>query len=387
MIYLIIILIAFFSSLRFEYPVQTGLRTTMPKIRLRQLCWYGLLLLCILVGGLRDYGIGGDTKYYVMTFRDIPALQDLEMNYLHDSRYQWLYNIFISGIKSISDDFTLLLLVHAAIVNMLVFWFFKKQAPYLAFMAVVFFVILNYVEFNTEIQRESLAVGMGLVAYYFFRRKSYLPAAAMWLVAFGFHISAIAILLYPIISRIGYSKRGTRIFAVICIASLFLFPAISSKMQTLTAVIMDQNADAGKLYDYYNSSEFAYHFNINYFVTLLFKCVILPLYGIKLLKGKCNRYIGFVYTYSLFILISSYSYGFYRFANYMAPFYAIFLAQMCYAVAGRFSKAKNWRTITMAIFVTLILYLFQSYQLGYAANGHRLYERYLPYKTIIHKYL
>lgn len=86
------------------------------------------------------------------------------------------------------------------------------------------------------------------------------------------------------------------------------------------------------------------------------------------------------------MLMSAYTYGFYRFGNYLAPFYIIFLSNYCYAIIKRFRDLKPNRILVASAFVVLVLYMFQGYQLKKAPDGSLLYERYIPYKTVIYNY-
>lgn len=386
MIYLLLLIIALVCSLHFEYAANMSNNRRYTLAPTASLIWCMLLLMFIAVGGFRDVSIGGDTMQYFRAFRKTPSLPDMSMNFLDSSRYQWLFNFFLSVIKFITDDFVIVQICHVSIVNIIIFWFFKSQAPKVAFMCLVFYLILNYIEFNTEIMRESIAVCLGLISFVSFKKKKFLLSLGLALLAFGFHLSAVVLILFPLISRIKYSKFTIRAFIAIGVCLMVIFPMVSTYTDLIQEFLSDQSENVGNLYKNYDSTEIDSSFNLNYFLLLFFKTLLFPAIGLSLLKEKSNRYIGFVLFYSILMLMSAYTYGFYRFGNYLAPFYIIFLSNYCYAIIKRFRDPKPNRIVLASVFVILVLYMFQGYQLKKAPDGSLLYERYVPYKTIVYNY-
>ena len=88
--------------------------------------WYYFnLLVLILFAGLR-YRIGGDTLLYMGMFEECPKLQDLKYFDFASAQYNPLWYILNGLSRSIYDDFFLFQLIHAFIVNVSFFHFFRK---------------------------------------------------------------------------------------------------------------------------------------------------------------------------------------------------------------------------------------------------------------------
>lgn len=108
-----------------------------------ELWYYFLLVVFILLAGLRDYSIGGDTKNYVQFFEETPPLSDISDSYISDSRYQAIFIYLISFVKSINGEFFIAQLIHATIVNTLIFLFLEDKLNHCFFCALRFILSLT----------------------------------------------------------------------------------------------------------------------------------------------------------------------------------------------------------------------------------------------------
>jgi len=335
----------------------------------------------IIVGGLRDVTMGGDTKNYFSYFNDIPILNDISKSYIERSDYQPLFNYYLSSLKTIFDDFNYALLAHSIIVNSIVFWFLKRYNSPQIFLGLCLYLIINFLEFNMEIMRESLAVCCGLIAYNYYSKSKWVYSIIWGIISVGFHISALILIIFPFLQKIKYSKKLIISFLIIGASLLSVFPLISEYINQIQFLLMSSAQSLADKIEIYNNSTINQRLNIYYFISLFFKNLMMPLVGILLLKEKTNKYIGFIVAYYLLMIISSYTYAFYRFGNYFAVFNVIFLSNYCFAILQTFKQiAVNKLAITFC-FLCIVTYVFEGYQLGLAPDGHTyLYERYIPYK-------
>ncbi len=163
----------------------------------RRLFWYVVMMvMLILVAGLR-YRIGVDSIRYENYYEDLHTLPNLKADDFKDTRYAPLYIILASACRTITSDFTLLQMVIAIIVNCTVFYFFYRNTPHI-YLAATFYYICLYLNLNTEVIREALAVCVFLWAWPFFRKGQWLIYYLLCVVAFFCHVSSIVMLLLPL---------------------------------------------------------------------------------------------------------------------------------------------------------------------------------------------
>lgn len=370
MIYILYIIILILFAFSYDF------RSNKENVTSWQIPYIFVCFAFIWLAAFRDQ-IGGDTIVYMNTWKKVPELADLTHTYLEHSRYQRGFNFFFSAAKSISRNFIIFQILHAIVINWIIFWFVAKMTKF-RFTTILLFFILNYLEFNTEILRESIAVCCGLLSFYNFSREYRFRGWFFIFLAFSFHISAIVLLCLPLATKIRYSNKVFGIFLGIIIFFLVLFPLIPD----VTPILALLTNDAETLMQNYDIREINSNLNIKFYILFSFKCIIIPFTALKLIKNKCDRYIGLALIYVLFYSMSCFSYGFYRFANYFALFYTIFLST---ALIDFIKRIKGDSIIRITIYISLICcftYLVDGYLLGKnITTGEPLYARYFPYKT------
>lgn len=332
--------------------------------------------LLILITGFRD-GLGGDTRNYVELWLNIPDIFNINQDYIDSHSYQSGFLYFFSLAKTISNEYIILQIIHGIIINLIIFLFFRKYST-ASFICIILYFILNYFEYNMEIVRESIAVCIGLIAYHFYITKRLIIAIVLCLIAFQFHVSAIILILMPFCIKIRYSKKTILLFATVMIAVYIIFPHIPD----LTILIDIISKDSERLKEYDNR-EINQTLNVSFFIIHSIKCLALPIFAIYILKHRADKIIGLSMIYIVFYSMSTFSYGFYRFGNYFAPFYIILIATAIRIFLLKYIKII-YRPVICACFIALFLYMYQSVQLQVDnINGGRLYNRYIPYRSVL----
>lgn len=187
MIYLIIILILIALTYVYDYKGITRGR----------ILWILIILLTFIgVAGLR-YRIGIDSIRYERFFEEIPDIMGLTGKDFEKSRFAPLYIVFCSLIKSFTDKFYVFQIIHAIIINSIIFYFFYKNTKHF-FLAIIFYFLILYFDFNTEILRESLAVCVFLLASPSFYRRKWILWYSFSVIAFLFHVSGGIMFLLPL---------------------------------------------------------------------------------------------------------------------------------------------------------------------------------------------
>ena len=128
-------------------------------------------IILILLASFRSDSMGGDALFYAENFQYLPKLNEIKLDeLLIGSRYQPLWLIFNSLIKTIYDNFLFYKIIHALIVNITIFAF-AYQFPQHKFYFVFLFLISKFWYFEFEIQREVLAICAFLISFEYLKRK------------------------------------------------------------------------------------------------------------------------------------------------------------------------------------------------------------------------
>lgn len=331
--------------------------------------------LLFFIAAFRYYN-GGDTLNYVTSFNFIPALENITTADYENFRYQHGYTFFVSLLKSIYNNFLIQQIVTALIVNIVIFRFIKKYSSFAFFTTLVYF-LLNYFEYNMEIMRECIAVSLGLLAYENIMNKRYMLAAVFIYIAYQFHVSALILLLIPFLANVAFTKKS---FYIILSVSLII-PAIYMAVPNLEQYAMLIFNQEDWVNDNYLKQEYNAALSLNFYITHILKYVIIPFSVVWYINRRQQaNYNGLVYVYSLLQLLSMFSYAFYRFANYFAPFYWIALAtSMCMLL----KENRKWSAAVFSVFLILFLYLYQIDQLQWNdITNEYFYNRYIPYNSV-----
>lgn len=248
--------------------------------------YVALCISFILIAGLR-YRIGGDSIGYENSFETFPTLAQLANYKFSSTRFEPGFLVLGSISKTISDDFMVFQLIHATIVNGVIFWFVAKNTQN-KFIAITIYAIYQYFNLNTEVLREALAVSCFLLAWPAFRDGKWFIYYAIMLLGTTFHISAFITFLLPLFTLPGISK-GFRLGVqtiFICIAVFIVFYFVQRKFFGFI-----QSLDAGDALqsraDLYAKSSYG-GMNLNIFGILetSLKTIFLPAAALYCLKQR-----------------------------------------------------------------------------------------------------
>lgn len=194
MIYLFVIIFAYLCHYRFD---KKRLTTKTKKI-----FYYLEYIVLVLVVGLR-YRVGGDSLSYEDDYIILNGFRELTTYRISTSEHGFLWYAFVSCSQFISNEWVILQILHAIIFNYAVFKFVRKYSN-MPFLAIFFYVIFNYLYFNTEILRASLGVAVFLLwGYDALLKKQWIKYVLLTFIASQFHIECIGLLLFPLAYLIG----------------------------------------------------------------------------------------------------------------------------------------------------------------------------------------
>ncbi|MDE6005949.1 MAG: EpsG family protein [Muribaculaceae bacterium] len=360
--------------------------------------WYVLCcIVFILISGLR-YRLGVDSTRYDYQFINTPSLTELWSFNYDETRFAPGYLLFNSIARSLSDSFVMMQILHAIFINILIFRFFFKNTPHI-FVSVLLYFLLLYFNYNFEILRESCAIVIFLYAWKYFKTNEWVKYYICCIFAILFHPSALFLLILPLfylpIFRV-FFKMGLTFW--ITAGGVFVLSSI------IAVKFFDviQMANIASLEDYaisYENSDLAESKNLNMLgmITFFLRVLLYPIIAIALLKG--SKYIGvrlnlgnatkekleYLLCWFVYIsIISLYIKLFYRFNNYLYPFWILILSDILFSKIRYIQSIKRFSfgiwMVCLLPYLSLSLYGYFSDDMG---SGIKLIKRYYPYSSVL----
>lgn len=366
MIYLIVFIFLLLCT------INDGIVKSIAADRLRYWTLCGIL---VLLAGLR-YRVGGDSLAYMDNFNALPKLSDLENFDFVKAEYDPLWYIFNASIKSVFDNFIFFQIVHAVIINSIVFWFTKKYTVY-KYTVILFYYIFFYLYFNMEILRESLSLCVFFLSIPYLLKGKWVHYYLINIVAFLFHSSAIITFFIPLLFR-----KLNWFYYLLLTAVVLLFTFI--KPYELFS-LFDLNGRINRKINTYTT------YDINIFGQLTQMMVVIPIIGIKIIRRICrlneHRFEKIITSYIVIGILSGVIGGFYRFLNYLSIVSIIYLVDT-------FKTIYKYKTFYFKDFIItqlclLLLFFHQGFYMLRDTSeyqpGTRFYNRYLPYYSVFNE--
>lgn len=252
-----------------------------------ELAYFGLMcFFFIAVAGLR-YRIGNDTIIYENNYEQIPTLLELGNYRFSKMRFEPGFVVFSSITRTFSPDFVYFQIFHAIVVNVIVFWFVYNNTQN-KFIALLLYFICLYLNLNTEVMREALAVCCLLVAWPFFRKSKWLLYYPLAILACTFHVSAFILLFLPVLTLPGvryFFKLGpqTVILALIIFAVTMI---VQRKFFFILEHISSNETVAERAAEYSKNSLGGLKLNVFGMTEHLVKFVFIPVGALIYLKRR-----------------------------------------------------------------------------------------------------
>lgn len=359
----------------------------------RQRTFFCFLVL-FLVSAL-SYDLGSDTRGlsldgygYVYHFQRMHDLSHLTLQDFSEETWQPGFVLLFSLFKSFTSNYLYYQIFHAFLVNFVIIQFLKKNTQYIG-LCLFFYCMLNYFDYNFEIQRESFSIIIGLLLYlYLENHKGFLAnLIVVSIIILSFlliHRSAIVLLLYPLLKNIHVSRNGIFVsFGLTLFAQL-----IWANFQEIGLLI---NLVSGDTYSGYMQSEL--NENVSgkgpmYYIRLALINVIIPYAFVYMsYTSKKPKYLAFAMASILFECLTDFSFAFHRMYGYFAPFYWLVLADGV-VYLGKKLKPLSVSLVRIAFVAGLMVYFVYTYHMIYfhedpATINSYIYNWYIPYQSVL----
>lgn len=284
MIYFLVFFLLLICIYAFDYRGYT---------RFYSFSYWGLLAIFIFVVGMR-FRIGTDSIVYERLFADMPKFWEFSKYNFNTTRFEPGFIFFTSIPRSFSSDFTLFQFFHAIVINSIIFWFILKNTSH-RFVCLSFYYLILYLNLNTQVLREALAVVTFLLAWPFFRDGKWLQYYLLALLSVVFHTSAFLLLFLPLFCLPGIKKAfrfGWRTL-FICVGLLLAGYIIQKRFSEFFMLLSFSERMSGRVHEYAHNAMSGSMVNIvgaiNVFVTTMFFPLVALYFANNKMKGEKDK--------------------------------------------------------------------------------------------------
>lgn len=305
MIYLSILVTLLFLSFYYDIKGKTKNRDF----------WYRFILLVfILISGLR-WRLGVDTPNYLGDYYHVyPTIDNFSFED-YGVFSSPLFYLLISIIKTFGLRFYVVQIVHATIVNILIFKYFSKHSTYF-FTCLFFYAITCYTTYNMEIMRASMGIVVSLFAYDYIIEKKWIKAYILFFIAFLFHPQFIIMFFFPLLFFLRFNKTGV----VFLFISFMIGIKLSEYLQEFVSLFGEGETIEDKISTYAESERFGSEIKAS--ILYIFFYHIMPL--------------TYLYLSTLLIKISKPNSSILKFEPLLLLGFAMVMVEINFVIAYRF---------------------------------------------------
>lgn len=337
-----------------------------------------LFFIFFLFAGLR-YKIGGDTLNYMADWDNYPDFwnfqwaSDIEdvQNIYTMRRYQPGWILYCMLIKGIFGDYFAAQIITAFILNLAVFKTVRKYSPYPFLTLLFFYVTFNFILLEFEVAREAVAVSVFLLfAFDNWVKKKWVPYYIWTLVAFMFHISAVMMMLLPLVRNLKWTNKQYVLYLIVPV----LIAAATGR--AFFGGLLSDIAKVRESMQNYGTRTLADTYNINYIISTLFTPSLILVMMVKWRKYMEQRFVPLVFLTACLIIGSIIDFDCIRFSNF------IIIPTFIGMTPALQRLMKRQKTVWIAIALMALYSVPQFYTV--ISGGKESTSRYWPYQTVLY---
>lgn len=342
-----------------------------------------VFILFVALAGFR-YRIGLDTIRYESHFDFSYPIGQTSIAELLNGEFAPLYMLLQSLVKTFTEEFYVLQLAQAFIVNFAVFHFLKKNTKNFYFALFLYFILV-YHNFCFEVMREACAVSMFLLSWDYFKDNKLVKYYFFAILGIGFHQSAILLLILPLIKLPIVQKIlrvGPQIY-IIALGMLVLGYVMQKSFFSYFTLLNMTESMSERISNYSTSDYGGQTLNIFGIINVFLLRVFFPLFIVgRMEKDADSRvYEAIIVLFICFSVLSIPITIFYRMVNYT---YLIVISLYADYLTNQKLTDQSYLKRVL-VYIPLILLTLWGFT-GSEGSQH-VYNRYIPYSSIFEKEL
>lgn len=341
--------------------------------------WYVFMLVVfILVAGLR-YRLGEDTPNYLWGFyHKYPPLEKFSLSdFSIGSDPLWV--LLNSIVKSIGGRFYHVQLIHATIINVLIFKYIKKHSSYI-FTCLLFYAFCCYTNYNMQIMRASLSVVLCLFGNDYVLERKWFKGYVLYGIALFCHAQTILIFVLPFLFFMRLNAKGMLLLIFAFVAGKILQDSLGDYVFLLED--SDEIADKAEMYansdDYGQGKSFKWLL-LRYIMDIPYALLSLWYVKHKLKNRHLLRFEPFIMLGLLFLFVQFNFQIAYRFVDYYRIYFVLFFAEFFIGCAKCYLRMP----IITAFVVMLLMFVPYVFIMGWGRSGS--FDQYYPYSSVIER--
>lgn len=384
MIYILVLIAIFYGVLTYDIRQKNDTKSSY---------YHFIMIVLILISGL-GYRMGGDGMAYMFEYPQYNVKEGFSwaaLNSYPGRQPAWV--LLCKICRSFTEEYWLFKLVHAILVNCMVFYGLKRLTSY-RFTAILFYFVLIYFEINFQVLRQAMAVGLFLVAIQYMRDNKWIKYYLLVALAIAFHETALVCIAFPLIKFIRIDKSGLMLIAGISLIAILFSSNILDSIINID--LPEEYADKWSYYtnDIDTSSTFSSYLNVllSFVIPTVYIFFRKTNHGDVLVEKGALMY-GLLYILGLYFPII------YRINLYFIFFFYLAYIDLIYDLSkyglSLFeSNVRKIKSITLSgtkalTYVTLIIVFLgiksRFYFSEYGDTGMPAWVQYYPYTSVIFK--
>lgn len=341
-----------------------------------------VVIILIMLSGLR-YHIGADTVGYEYDFyKNTPELSNI--SFAHGPVLQPFWALLMSMCKTIFGSFIAFQIIHALIVNLLIFRFLRKTTKYV-FTALLLTFCVTWWNLNFEILRESLSVAIYLNAVLLLKNRNYLGYFLLGLIMIGFHWFAfVMVIITPFIMFVNEKV----LYPTIVIGSLLIFIYGDTQLFDFLDLIASDTLSGGasdrvEAYLSKEGGQGRVTFNVIGLLYTFFLFVVFPLLTIRYNKVEnANNFNRLLVLFIFFAVLQTKLVIFTRLYNYLYIILIVSVVNILY------ERKISLPIVRLSYYCIVFIFLINGCWSFYRPNENEHRSNihyncmYIPYKTV-----
>ena len=372
MIYLFVLLLTLYFALK--YDIIGGESNGYNKN------FHFKLLLTIYIGlsGFQ-FQVGTDVYQYMIEYEEfnVASFTFSDLFEGGEGRRQpgWLLLLFLC--KSLSSNFFILKLIHAIVINVAVFSFFKRESKY-PFLCIFLYAMMGYLVINFNLLRQAFSLAFVLYGYSYLNRKNYKQFIFCAIGAFMFHSSAILVLIFPLFKFLKHNKYVVgATLSVIVLSVYYLAQAdlTGVMFEFLNGGLVNENISSIGI-AYMQSERLGVRDDFAIFSLSRLFVFIVILYNMFKVKDMFVTYMSLAYLF--IVIITGFFPVLWRFRIYFDFSYMLILAMFIKEFDLRIAR----RYISYILIIAVSYLSLKDYFIPYEGSKMRYIDQYYPYHSI-----
>lgn len=342
--------------------------------------WYTIILIIlILIAGLR-WRLGADTTSYLYHFyHRTPSLRNFSFDEMTIGMNPF-WVLLNSIVLSLGGKFYVVQLIHATLINYLLFRYFKKHTKYI-FTCVFFYFIWRYFNMNMQEMKSSISVVLCLYGNDYLLEKKRIKGLSLYLIGCLFHFSTLLLLITPLLLFLRFNVKG---YIIIALSLVFGYVIQQSFGDYLMYFDFDDQIESkAEIY-----LEGAGNSTVNYLrqgLTLIPPIVYAIISAMYLRKQKrCDYILRFEPFVVLGVICEVMTISipiFYRYYHFYAIYFILFISSF---LIIHFKKCTKLSLSTRILHIAIWFFpLFLSISTYFIKSNN--YKMYYPYSSVFNR--